>query len=157
MADTLAELLTAAADHARSVLIPSTAIKRVYYPVPSKVEATPALLLMSGGGNAAIEVTHEGPGEQMWAGTLHMQLLVDRARQIGPETAAVDGLVFAVTDAFSIDANGQGVELPGFTHNLDRLVVSQWFLQLGMEWGAQKFAGADIYLDFKFHRVWDTE
>jgi len=153
--DTLADLLTAAAVHARSVLIPSTPLKRVYYPAPSKIEATPALLLMSGGGNAAIEVTHEGPGEQMWTGTLHGQLLVDRARQIGPEIAAIDNLVFAVTDAFSIDANGQGVELPGFAHNLDRLVVSQWFLQLGMEWGGQQYAGADIYLDFKFHRVWD--
>jgi hypothetical protein len=152
--DTFTAFLAGIAAHA-SAQVP--ALRKSYYPIPSKIELTPALLVMSGGGNATLHIDHEGPGEQMWSGQVRGQILVDRARAIDNEVWSVDSLIFPLTDAFAIDATGHGIELPGFAHHVDRCVIADWFPQEGLEYGRQTFAGGDVYWDFKFHRVWDTE
>lgn len=153
MAFDFPDLFRAIAVHA-STAIPT--LRQVSYPAPGRINATPALIVLSGSDTTAgWDVVHEGSGEQLWTGMAALQLLVARSKDIEREALTTDEYVFPIIDAFSIDRDGIGVELPSLAQHVDRCLIVHHNTNLSMQYGNQKYVGIEFHLDIKFHRVWD--
>jgi len=134
-------------------------LKQTSYPAPSRIVATPCLIVVSGSDQTAgWDIAHEGPGEQMLTGQAAIQLLVVRVKDAAKEGTLADRMVFPILDAFSVDRDGLGVEFPDLDQHIDRCVVTHYTANASMTYGGgEKYVGVEFVLDIKFHRVWDQE
>ena len=132
-------------------------LKQTSYPAPSRIVATPCLIVVSGSDQTiGWDIAHEGPGEQMLTGQAAIQLLVSRESDAAKEGTLADRMIFPILDAFGVDRDGLGVELDLDQH-IDRCVVTHYRSNAAMAYGNQKYVGVEFTLDIKFHRVWDQE